>query len=331
MKILSCCPLGYYSKTTGTSYEYLSFVEALRQMGHGVHHYDYRLAAGPSCKAMNDFVLSIVKHGGYDLVIIVTRRDEFFSEVLDEAKRHCVLLAWNCDDDWKWEEYSSHWVTHYTYMVTTCRHIYEANTKQHENLLLSQWACTGFQEGINVPKDIDISFVGLCYGQRKQQVERLRNELGLVAYGRKVKQPETWRIRWKKRIAYRLGIPWHEEDRELPDQNAVKDLWNRSKISFTPLEASRSNSLQIKARVFDMGLSGTVMLCSKNPALYEFYEPGKEFLEFESMDECVNKARYYLAHEPERRKIAESYYHRTKSEHLWHHRFEKLFKEIGLV
>ena len=121
-----------------------------------------------------------------------------------------------------------------------------------------------------------------------------------------------------------------QESREIPDQNAVKAIWNRSKISFTPLDASQGNTLQIKARVFDMGLSGTVMLCSKNPDLYEFYEPNKEFVEFESMDECVDKIKYLSAHENERLRIAQCYYERTKAEHLWKYRFEALFRAMGI-
>ena len=88
--------------------------------------------------------------------------------------------------------------------------------------------------------------------------------------------------------------------------------------------------MQIKGRVFDMGLSGTVMICNRNPDLYEFYEPGKEFVEFENMEECISKVKYLLRNEKERRAIAEAYYKRTKNEHLWSHRFAKLFLEMGL-
>ena len=79
-----------------------------------------------------------------------------------------------------------------------------------------------------------------------------------------------------------------------------------------------------------MGLSGTVMLCTKNSALYEFYEPEKEFVEFESMEECVEKAKYLLKNDAERKAIATAYYNRTKKEHLFEYRFNALFKEMEL-
>jgi len=49
------------------------------------------------------------------------------------------------------------------------------------------------------------------------------------------------------------------------------------------------------------------------------------------MDECIEKARYLLAHESERLSIAQKYYARTKAEHLWQHRYQILFKELGLA
>jgi spore maturation protein CgeB len=328
MRILSCCPKGYYSGATGTSYEYLSFVEAPRRMGHQVDSFDYQLEMNAGREAMNETVLSQIKQGGYDLVIVVTHEDEFLPEVLGEAGKHTILMAWNCDDDWRWDNYSSKWAEHYACMVTTYRHIYEANKKNYPNLLLSQWGCTGLSDGVDTPKDIGISFVGLCYGERGRQIRLLRRKLGMVTQGKGV---TTWRSRWRARLAWRLlGIRDKGDAYELPDQEAVAELWKRSKLSFTPLEASSGGGLQIKGRVFDMGLSGTVMLCSKNPGLYEFYEPETEFVEYESMAECIDKAKHLLAHEGERAAIARRYYERTKAEHMWSHRFRALFKEMGL-
>ena len=330
VRILSCCPRGYYAQCQGVSYEYLSFIPPMCQMGHHGHHWDHILLAARGRQQMNDFFLHIVRHCGYDLILIVTFRDEFQPEVLDEAKEYCPTLAWNCDDDWRWDDYSSKWIKHYTYMATTYRHVYKANKGKHRNLLLSQWACTGLNEGINVEKDIGISFVGYCYGERKQHIEHLRKALGLVAYGKNVSSPRNWKTQIKRSVAKSFRIPWNGPNLELPDQDSVKNIWNRSRISFTPLEASTAGKLQIKARVFDMGLSGTLMLCNRNEALHEFYEPGKEYVEYEDLDDCIEKARYYLKHESERREIAEAYYRRTKAEHLWRHRYEKLFMEIGL-
>jgi spore maturation protein CgeB len=95
--------------------------------------------------------------------------------------------------------------------------------------------------------------------------------------------------------------------------------------------ASRDPSvLQIKGRAFEMGLSGTLMLCEHVPGLERYYEPDREFVAFTTLEECADKARYYLAHEAERARIAKAYHDRTRAEHLWQHRYRDLFSTIGL-
>ncbi len=329
MKIFSCVPCQYYNNPEIQTYEYISFVEVLKRMGNEVHAIDHKVQAKMDKEGFNRFFLSVAKHGRYDLVIIVTHRDEFFPEILDEVKKYTVLMAWNCDDDWRWEDYSSKWIKHYTYMVTTYRHIFEANRKKYPNLMLSQWGCTGLCDGMDIYKDIDISFVGQIYGKRIQQMGKLKKHFKFLTYGEGV-HLNGLKDKIKKRLAKFLRIPWKKDTYLLSSQNEVKKIWNRSKISFTPLDASRKGAIQIKARVFDMGLSETVMLCTKNPALYEFYEPGKEFMEFENMEECIEKTKYLLANNSKRKAIAKAYYDRTKKEHLFEYRFNELFDNMEL-
>jgi spore maturation protein CgeB len=112
--------------------------------------------------------------------------------------------------------------------------------------------------------------------------------------------------------------------------DAVNKLWNRSKISFTPLDSSSGNVLQIKSRIFDQGLSGTLMLAHRAPTLDDYYEPGKEYVPFGCIEECADKARFYLRNEASRRKIAEAYAARTRSEHLWSHRIQNVLRDAGL-
>jgi spore maturation protein CgeB len=112
----------------------------------------------------------------------------------------------------------------------------------------------------------------------------------------------------------------------------MNEIWNRTKISYTPMGASVDQQLlSIKSRTFEMGLSGTLMLCQHSPNLEMYYEPNKEFVPFETLEECVDKAKYYLAHENERARIAKSYHDRTRAEHMWQHRFVQLFCDLGLT
>ena len=111
----------------------------------------------------------------------------------------------------------------------------------------------------------------------------------------------------------------------------INDIWNRSRISYTPMEASvGADLLQIKSRTFEQGLSGTLMVCRRSPNLELYYEPGKEFVPFDDLDDCVDKVKFYSQHESERARIARAYHDRTRAEHMWTHRFQKMFEDIGL-
>lgn len=332
MRILSLCPLGYYNNARAVSYEYLSFVEVPRAMGHTVHQLDPVLGAAANKQAFNEQIVHLARTGGYDFIFSNLFDDEFILDALDEVRKHTPLVFWNSDDDWRWESYTSKYAPHCTWMITTYRHIYEANRAAHPHLLLSQWGCTGFTDGEGVAKDIDISFVGAAYGERTAQVELLKRNFKTHAQGKGFLPPpksNATRVRWA--LQRMLGVPITDPDLELKDQDAVKGIWNRSRISFTPLDASKKGSLQIKGRVFDQGLSLSLMLATRNEALHEYYAPDKEYVEFATMDECVEKARFYLANESARRAIAEAYRRRTQGEHLFRHRFEKLYREMGFA
>ena len=211
-------------------------------------------------------------------------------------------------------------------MVTTYPHIYEANRLSHPNLRLSQWGCYSRAKTPLVEKDLDFTFVGLIYGTRGDECRFLQKTAGLRPFG-----PGSRLIRFH--LSYFRGasrLPWiYGTALNFPE---ILALWDRSRISYTPMGASVDpNLLQIKSRTFEMGLSRTLMLCHQNPSLERYYEPGREYVPFTDLEDCADKARFYLAHETERTRIAEKYFRRTMNEHLWEHRFEKLFSEIGVA
>jgi len=52
---------------------------------------------------------------------------------------------------------------------------------------------------------------------------------------------------------------------------------------------------------------------------------GKEVETYDSIDECIDKIKYYLLNEEEREKIAKAGQVRTLKEHTYEKRIEKLF------
>ena len=327
MRVLSAVGKGYYGSSACWEPMYLEFTDPLRDLGHEVGHFDHVLNRDWfGMDGCGELFVKRVREGWYDVVIYQTSgEDKMPREAIREAGRYAPIVAWNSDDDWQWDSYTKHLCPYFTFMVTTYPGIYEASKGEYPNLRLSQWGCYDRYADLGRPKDLGFTFIGKTYGLRNEQCRYLRRKGGLQVFGTGAR-------------LVRLGLPWFRGAARLPwlcgphlPLDKVHEVWNRSRISFTPMEASSDPGiLQIKGRTFEMGLSGTLMLCQHSPHLERYYEPGREFVAFEGLDDCAQKAEFYLKHEAERAHIARAYHDRTRAEHLWQHRFTKLFQDIGL-
>jgi spore maturation protein CgeB len=135
-----------------------------------------------------------------------------------------------------------------------------------------------------------------------------------------------------------LGIPYFKGAFRFPSLSGraiefddINAVWEKTRISYTPLAGGPSGEvLSIKSRVFDMGYARTLMLCEAAPDLDAYYVDGKELVTFSTLDEAVDKARFYRRNESARAAIANQYRERTLREHLWTHRFQAMFDAMGI-
>lgn len=327
MRILSVVRHQYYGNANAREPLSYFFTTPLRQMGHDVEtfdHFEARRAHGK--EAATERLIARIRSGAFDLVLYQTSGEEpVDTSALQELARQTCLVAWNSDDDWQWNT-TRKLASHFTFMITTYPHVYEQHHGAFPNLLLSQWGCLGLFNDFDRKKDIDFSFAGAIYAARHAACRYLRQRAGLRCFGRGAR-------------LVRLGIPYFRGAFRLrwisgsPLQyEAVYDTWNRTRVSYTPMTGGpQGKILSIKARAFEMGLSGTLMLCEHSPHLERYYEPGRECVTFESLEDCIEKALWYLAHESERARIAARYFQRTLREHMWEHRFSELFRQMGVV
>ncbi|HZK82082.1 MAG TPA: glycosyltransferase [Humisphaera sp.] len=331
MRILSVVGRTYYGQPHAIEPMYLQLTLPLQGLGHQVDHFDHLETTqkiGPA-ECGEQFVRT-VRAGGYDLVLYQTGgQDQMTRGAIPQAAKYAPIVAWNSDDDWQWESYSQHIAPLFTFVVTTYPHIYEAHRKQFPNLLLNQWGALDTYADFGRTKDLDFTFAGQVYRNRAPELRKLWLKAGLKVQG--MGSLRIWCTPLNHRGFRDVAAKVFPSIKRAMAFAEVHEIWNRSKISYTPLGASvNPGLLQIKGRVFEMGLSGTLMLCQHSPALERYYECGKEYVSFGNLDECIEKARYYLSHEADRQKIAAAYYRRTKGEHLWEHRWKQLFRDVGI-
>ena len=325
MRILSVIRQHYYGAPTALEPMYLSFTVPLREMGHDVDTFDHFETSRTLGKERStEALVDKVQNGGFDLVFYQTSgREPVETAALADLSRSVCIAAWNSDDDWQWDT-TRRIAGHFTFMITTYPHIYEPNHSRYPNLLLSQWGCLRERNDDQRKKDIAFSFAGSMYAERNKACRYLRRKGGLACFGR------------GSRLV-RLGLPYYRGVFRFPwlagrslEFSAVRNIWNRSRISYTPLQGSTRQMLQIKGRLFEMGLSGTLVLCEYTPLLAPYYQSGHEVVTFESLEDCVDKARWYLSHESERARVACRYRDRTLREHMWEQRFTALFTQMGI-
>ena len=326
MRILSVVRKHYYGVPGALEPFYLNFTVPLTEMGHDVEVFDhYESSRSLGQDQATDGLIERIKTGDFDLVFYQTSgREPVDTSAFADLSKRVPIAAWNSDDDWQWET-TRRIADNFTFMITTYPHIYEQNRSQCSGLMLSQWGCLGTYSDFSRPKDINFSFAGQANGSRNGPCRYLHSKAGLECFGQGSRLIR-WGLPYAKGIlkfAWLSGSALHFDE--------LNEIWNRSRVSYTPLAGGpRGEVLQIKGRLFEMGLSGTLMLCEYCQDLERYYLPGKECVIFDSLEDCAEKARWYIAHEPERAAIAERYRERTLREHMWKHRFANLFQQMSL-
>jgi hypothetical protein len=79
----------------------------------------------------------------------------------------------------------------------------------------------------------------------------------------------------------------------------------------------------VNSRTMMLPAFGVMQICDCRDNLGKVFNLGKEVIGFETMDECIDATRYYLAHEDERRRIAIAGWQRVLADYTeekWWHR-----------
>lgn len=100
---------------------------------------------------------------------------------------------------------------------------------------------------------------------------------------------------------------------ELPAESAELSTAANSKIYLLPAPREIQNG--IPAQAMDIMGSGGFLLTSFQSDYLRFFEAGKDYVYYESPEDMVNRARYYLEHEEERQEIARQGQRKVMAEH----------------
>src|SRR6185295_12681796 len=83
----------------------------------------------------------------------------------------------------------------------------------------------------------------------------------------------------------------------------------------------------LNMRTFEVMGTGSFLLTNWIPTIEELFEDGKHLVLYRSLDEMVDKAKYYLAHDEERERIAQAGYEEVIRKHKIQDRMNIILNE----
>lgn len=101
-------------------------------------------------------------------------------------------------------------------------------------------------------------------------------------------------------------------------------IFHNSKINLNI--TSKSIRSGVPLRIFDiLGCEGFA-LSNFQPELLELFDPGRDLVLYENMEDLLDKCNYFLSHESERKEIAHNGFQKVLANHTYHIRLEQMLR-----
>src|SRR3990167_5370099 len=103
-------------------------------------------------------------------------------------------------------------------------------------------------------------------------------------------------------------------------------IFNQSKIVFNV-----SSRKELNMRHFEALGTGSFLLTDNIPVEENVFKEGEHFIGYDNMDDMIDKAKYYLAHDEERERIATQGYVEAVMNHTYMHRVLAVLDTVGIA
>jgi spore maturation protein CgeB len=297
----------YGKKNWGLSYEHYQFYDTLLNMDYSLIYFDYdRIKQRFGVTKMSQMLREAVYLYHPDILFYFHFHDWIehyvWKETSDELPTKTIVML--ADDQWRYEETKPVWKP-FNLIVTTDPKGFEKRQKEgFTNGFLTQWGCNHFlYQNLNLPRTLDVSFVGRCYGERKNFVDTIKRQGINIAT---------------------FGLGW-ENGRRVSQADLIK-IYNKSKISLNISLASKGDRIQIKGRDFEAVGCGSLLLTKDTKEIAEYFAPGEEIITYQDANDASEKIAYYLKNEDERERIAKNGYERLIREHTMEKRLLRILR-----
>jgi spore maturation protein CgeB len=242
--------------------------------------------------------------GSYDLVFTVP-----YQKVLD-LRAHGPVVAWMCDDVWRYPDFGKPWADVADLIVTTDP---ASAVLYGDKGLLSNWACRPEWHRLapSVPGGLSASFQGQIHGLRRTVLAGI--EKALLS---------------DKACPIVLFVNDTGEELLTPEQYFAGISGSAFTICLTE---SSHRTRQMKSRLFEPQMFDSILVTEPVAGLEEYWEPGKECVVFRSAEECADQIRALVRSNAERTAMAQRARRRLYAEHTYQRRFAAVLDRMGVT
>ena len=162
----------------------------------------------------------------------------------------------------------------------------------------------------NSPLLYDFSFVGTYYPKREDYLTGLLDVSDHICIYGDFFRSKNKLLRKKTK---KINVPYC----------VANDLYNCSRINVNIHHPQSIEGLSI--RTFEIIGAGGFQLVERQKAALSFFEENEHMAFYDSREEFIDKAKYYLRNDPERKRIAESCHRLALEKHTWAYRMKEMF------
>jgi spore maturation protein CgeB len=324
MKILYVGLLYNYGKPDeGYSYEHFNLEAGFKDCA-DKEMFNVDCLYPDDCADLQKTAIELVIDGNYDAIFHVAFNEHFdFPEAAANLalKRDIPIIQWDCDSSWRFQNWIAPRKDRVNYFVTTHSATIDWYKRLGMNVIRSQWGGSPYYHPQELPKVYDVSFVGQKHGRmpdgkffRAEVVDAIMNAgVSINLFGN-----------------YWDGYDnWHGY---LTDFHEMIRVFDQSKICLNISNPWHHGTMpQIKGRHFEIPQIGRLQICTPADDLQSYFDYDSEIVVVNSLDELIDRLQYYVDHDEERETIAQAGRDRMLREHQWHHRFQHIFQEVGIL
>lgn len=281
-------------------YSFWNFYLPLKEMGYEVQFCDTSIEGN---KELSDRVSNF----NPDLLFCIMTGDRNYCpsepwEAIKNIKSSLGITTYNwfCDDTWRFDDFTSKVCWLFDVCSTTKREcIKKYKDIGYKNVFLTNWhANENLYSEPSCIKEVEVSFVGGLHGQRKSYIDYLSSK------GIKVNNPRNCSFE---------EMLWE---------------YKRSKICLNFSRCSVGKENQMKARLFEVVASNSVLVTERCPDLENFFTEDQEAIFFSSPGELHQKLNFLLQRDEHLNKISDAGYNRYVRDHTSKIRLRDVLSKI---